>query len=168
VRLGLVSYRDSTSDPGNVRQVYPLTDAVGDRFRDMNGWRVFGGGDPPEDELYALAGDLSPQMGWDTPPSDRKAVRAIVVITDAPAKRPDNGRDFAGTTLESIGALAAGQRTQIHTIVVARSDLAVADGRALAGATGVPFSRVTLSGMWRTRWWPAAWPPFEDHPTTGR
>jgi hypothetical protein len=134
VRLGLVGYGDHETDQSAARQLLPLTDELSTRIQAMNAWQTVNGGDTPEDLLFALKGALSDEAGW------RKrrvlwgdAVRAIVVITDAPAKVAD-GKDFEQNTFDSIIAAARARAVNIH--MLAASDAPIADGQRLAAATG--------------------------------
>ena len=137
-RVGLVEYRDLTSDSGfQSRPVVGLTSDFA-RFRSgLHGLRTGGGGDDPESVYSGIARALCSDWAPDR-------TRAIIVIGDQPAKDPEPGTGLTGAAVSALarGASTANpycsghdsSRTRVY--VISRTSDVVAQLDALARDTG--------------------------------
>lgn len=131
LRLGLVAFRDHAADGRSARVLYSMTTDVDGRLRELAGWTAGGGGqDPPEDALYGIDGALG--MDWGT----EAATRAIVLITDAPAKVDGGGRDFGGRTIDSISTAARERGIRIYPIPIGGDGTLATQAARLARLSG--------------------------------
>lgn len=116
VRLGLVRFTDRQAEGAAALNRYPLTSDLESFFGGVAPqiWRTSTGGeDFPEDELWGL--DAALGLEWRADPA---VARAIVVMSDAPAKLGDGGRDFDGRTVEGVAEAARRQNVRIFPILV--------------------------------------------------
>lgn len=130
LRLGLVSFKDIEADPAEVAiETYALSADVDARLSDLKSWQAAGGGESfAEDQLAAI--EEATRMAWRAGSS---GARAIVVITDAPAKSPDvMGRDV-NSILASVKQVPG---LRVHSIVVGRNAQTLTSARSITGGTG--------------------------------
>ncbi len=134
MRLGLVSFTDIEAEGANARKLYPLSPQVQQQLDALQSWTLGGGGDEPEDVLHGLRGALD--MAWrDKGARDLQVGKAIVVITDNPAKLKD-GKDANGNTLDSIVQDARAKGIQIFPVMMAQEPTLAQHANTLAVRTG--------------------------------
>lgn len=133
-KLGLVPFRDYQDNSADARKLFRLTREISLPIREMDSWSASGGGgDGPEDQLYALAGALEHGMGWS---GFSTTAKIILVISDAKIKLNSAGRDFNGETIESIANLAKYRNVVIHSLVLGNDSAMIADAERLTSPTG--------------------------------
>lgn len=136
LQVGLVSFKDASSDGAAARTIVPLSANLEQSLAAVRGWTASGGGnDPPEDLLYALKGALQSQ--WrNKDPEGRKVARVVIFVTDVPPKVGANGADFDGSTVGSIGRLASSLGVRVYPVIVGANGDAFNTAEDLAFATG--------------------------------
>lgn len=145
VRLGLVGFRDYDFDPETAVKHSKLTWNIESQFKEMWRWRpTQGGGTPEEDQYLGIMEALN--MNWrDRNKEGLRVSKAIIVITDAPAKNPDH----RGNTLASVLRAARSRKgLRIHSVITRPNKEVLEHARIIAQGTGGRwFSAETASRL---------------------
>ncbi|MCB9733658.1 MAG: VWA domain-containing protein [Deltaproteobacteria bacterium] len=96
LRVGLVGYRDRGDD--YVTKKFDLTDNLDRVFENLQGFSAQGGGDTPEHVGQAL-GEAVKDFSWS---SDKKVLKMIFVVGDAPPQVYQDGWDYRDWAKKAI------------------------------------------------------------------
>lgn len=131
MRLAMIGYRDLEDKEAPAITVNGFSTNIAGQLAIMNSWKARGGGDVPEDQLYAIRQALNLWVKEGT--TTRMATKVIVVVTDASAKP----KDRYGNSPATVAQLAEDvDPAHVYPIVVGSDPGALASAQEIASLTG--------------------------------